>query len=189
MRNSRLSTLNTGNPGILSHQSKLAGIWPQSVPPSLCPWRSELTYERDRHKSPRQEELQGSLCKQSQQLLEPPVGSVPLGGLPHARSSAKCWFIAPSGGSSGNCRAVCLKLGGAGHYWKPNYPSTTQKRKQTQRSGFRVGADSKLEPECPLYNVAFHGGSPNILHRLGCTQLPECLPSMHECLGSVPRTA
>lgn len=65
-----------------------------------------------------------------------------LWGLPHSRSSAKCWFVAPSGGSSGNWRAVCLKLGGAGHYWKPELPFTTQKRKQAQRRG--VASESVL---------------------------------------------
>lgn len=111
-----------------------------------------------------------------------------LWGLPHSRSSAKCWFVAPSGGSSGNWRAVCLKLGGAGHYWKPELPfhNTEKKTGPEKGSGFRVSADSKLEPECPLYNVAFHGGSPNILHRLGCTQRHSACPACMSVWGQSP---
>lgn len=46
--------------------------------------------------------------------------------------------------------AVCLRLGGAGHYWKSELLPFLDTRENMSSEGrdSRVNADSKLEPEC-----------------------------------------
>lgn len=54
--------------------------------------------------------------------------------------------------------AVCLRLGGAGYYWKSELPSETQEKTGLEKgSGCRVNADSKLEPECLCTKCLFVG--------------------------------
>lgn len=82
--------------------------------------------------------------------------------------------------------AVCLRLGGAGHYWKHELPflNTEEKTGPEKSGGLRVSADPKLEPECPLYKVAFHSGSPNT----GWDVL-NCQSACLACTRFSPRTA